>query len=111
MSKRIIDYDPILRKTTYHDYDSATDTTYIIETQDVSHILERNKRLRNDPDYKKLGIREDIYHYASVPASILVEWKTKHGVDGYSKDESEMRKVEKLLSSPDYAYLRVVNRI
>lgn len=111
MAKRLLSYDPLTKTTSWHDYDHSTKTTFITESQDVSAILKNNESLRNDGEYKRHGIKEDLYHYARVPNSVIVEWKQKYGVDGFSTKEDDLKKIDKLLSSPDYKYLRTVNRI
>ena len=109
MAKRLLNYDPVTKTSSWHDYDHSTKTTYITESQDVSSILKRNEILRNDSEYKRRGIKEDAYHYATVPNSVIVEWKQRFNVDALC--ENDFPKIDKLLSSTDYAYLRTVNRI
>lgn len=77
--------------------------------QDCRKIVEFNKACQNTPELKHNGIKSDYYHFARVPNVVLMEWKQKYGLDYMNKDD--MPKIEKLLSSPDYKYLRTVNRI
>lgn len=109
MSKRLIDYDPISRTSTYHDYDHETKKTIITETQDVTDYLERNKALAGESEYKRKGIKSDWYHYATVPNTVLVEIMRKHNIDINNKDD--LPKFELVLSSNEYRYLRTVDRI
>jgi hypothetical protein len=109
MSKRLIDYDPVTKTGTYHDYDHSSKKTHITTEQDVSAILEHNKRLANDSDYKRQGIKDDWYHFARVPNTVLMEIMQKFNVDIFNKDD--LPKFEKILASSDYQYLRTVNRI
>ena len=46
---------------------------------------------------------------ATVPASVILEWLTKHGVDFYNDDH--FPKVMSLLRSPDYRHLATTNKI
>lgn len=107
MSKRLMDYDPLTKTATYHDYDHGTGKTYITEVQDCTAILERNKRMQNDSLH--MGKKGDWYHFASVPNQVIMEWKTKHNLDVFNEDD--LPKIEKLLQSREYMYLRTVNRI
>lgn len=108
MIKRLLDYDPLTLTTTYHHYDPMTDMTHIQEVQDVGPYLEKCRRLANDTSYKRKGIKEDWYHFATVPNSILLELKTKHHLD-YTKAD-DLPKIEKLLQR-EYKKLLTVDRI
>lgn len=108
MSKRILDYDPLTKTKTIHHYDWQTDTTHIETVQDVSGILKRTKALANDSSYKRQGIKSDWYHFATVPNVVLLELKTKYGLDYNNKDD--LPKIEKVIST-DYKYLLTVDKI
>jgi len=107
MSKRLVDYDPLTKTATYHDYDHGTGKTFIQQVQDCKHILERNKRKQNDSIHA--GRKDDWYHFASVPNQVIMEWKSKYNLDIFNEDD--LPKIEKLLQSREYMYLRTVNRI
>jgi hypothetical protein len=106
--KRLLSHDPVTRTTTYHHYDPSTNQTLIETVQDVKPILERNKRLANNTDYKKSGIKKDWYHFATVPNVILMELKTKYHLDFNRKED--LPKIEKVLQR-DYKRLLTVDRI
>jgi len=108
MSKRLIDIDPQTRTKTYHWYDHATNTTVIEDVQDVEHILKQTKAMANDSNYKRQGIKNDWYHFARIPNSVLVELHQKYGLDYTNKDD--MKKIEQVLQR-DYRKLLTVNRI
>lgn len=109
MAKRLLDYDAMTGIRTYHDYDHDTKQTIITQEQDVSGILEHNKRLANDSSYKQKGIKEDWYHFATVPNNVLVDIMSKYHIDIFNKDD--LPKFERILSSNEYRYLRTVDRI
>lgn len=104
MAKRVIDYDPFTGVTTYFDYDHATDTTIVGSQQDVSLLLEQNKRLQNDSDYTKQGIKDGWWHYASYPAIIIEKWINEYGVNVF--DRNHEKKVTELTNRPEYRYLK-----
>lgn len=81
----------------------------IQHSQDCERIVRFNKACQNEPLLKQRGIKEDFYHFARVPLTVLLEWKTKHNIDWNKKED--LPRIEKLLSSPDYKYLRTVDRI
>lgn len=106
---RLIDYDPLSKVSTWHDYDHDTKKTIITETQDVGHFLEQNKRLACDSSYKQKGIKEDWYHFATVPNIVLMQIMREHHIDINRKED--LPKFEKILSSNEYRYLRTVDKI
>lgn len=108
MTKRILDHDPLTGVTTYHEYDPSTGKTHIESRQDVSKILDYTKRLANDGDYKRKGIKEDWYHFASVPNVVLLELKEKYDLDWTVKED--LPKIEQVLQR-DYKKLLTVDRI
>ena len=71
--------------------------------------MERNQRLRNDKQYKRDGIKNDWYHFATIPAILIMEFKTKHNLDVFNDDD--LPAIEKLLAGPDYSKFRTVSRV
>lgn len=104
MSKRILDYDPVTRTTTWHDYDPLTKVTTISKSQDVSHILERNKTLHRDDQYKRDGIKKEMWHVATIPLGIIEKWLREDGIDVFNKNHREA--VKRKLMDRDNQYLR-----
>lgn len=107
--KRLVDVDSLTGIETWHDYDHDAKKTYITQVQDIQPILERNKALALDDRYKKQGIKNDWYHFATIPTTLIVEFKTKYGLDVFNDDD--LPKIEKLLQSSEYAYFRTVGKI
>ena len=104
--KRTIDYDPFTGIKTSHDYDHSSGKTLIFQEQDVERILKQNKA---DQLSGKNTNKGDYKHFARVPLTVLLEWKEKHGVD-WNKAE-DLPKIERLLSSNEYRFLRTADRI
>lgn len=71
----------------------------------VDNILDRNKSVTTDHWDK----RSDMWHAAHVPVGVMYEWKVKHNVDAwqYQVCTETKRKVNNLLNSNEYRYLRV----
>ena len=105
--KRVLDYDPLTRTTTYHEYDSLEDKTIITEVQDIEPYLERSQRLRNDDDYTRKGIKEEMWHYASIPNVVIEKMRSEDGVDVYQKGNEKA--VLKLLNTK-YSYLKTTRK-
>lgn len=98
--KRLLDFDPLTGLRTFHEYDAETDTTLLHHEQDVSGVLDDNKRADNHGDKP----RGDMWHVASVPVSIQLKWLVEKGVDLFNPDHKQA--VAKLLDDPDYRYLK-----
>jgi len=105
MDKRLLSYDPLTGLMTWHSYDEQTDQTVISYSADSEPIIEKNKALANDSDYSKDGIKDNFWHYATIPVEVMMDWLINFGVDVYNPDHS--RKVSNLLNDPEYQYLKV----
>lgn len=109
MSKKLIEYDPLTKTQTWHEYDHASKKTRIATIQDCESIVEHNKKLINTPEYASHGKKQCFFHIGRVPNAVIIEWKEKHGVDVFNKDD--LKKVERLLMSNEYKYLRTTDKI
>ncbi len=96
MTKRLLDYDPLSGMSVTFDY-GADDQLVITHSQDVAPFLDRSQTLSNDDEYSRLGIKNDLWHYAHVPAAVILEMRTKHGVDFYKP--ADRKKVFELLNT------------
>lgn len=97
--KRLLDTDPLSGLQTWHDYDSATDTTIISYTEDAQPVLDACKHDANHAD-RKLG---DMAHAASIPPSVQLKWFIELGVDLFNPGHAG--KVRRLLDG-DYKHLK-----
>ena len=105
MSAELISRDPLTGLETWLEFDELNPKKFHIHhRQDVEPILERNKLLQNDPDYKKLGIKNGLQHVASVPDVWIHHLLKKHNVNVMSRED--WPKVKRLLSQPEYRHLR-----
>ena len=107
MSKRLLDYDPITGVSCFWNCDG--ESVVLTHEQEVSHILDANKRAAADQDKTKRGIKQDWWKYATVPAVVEIEWLQKHGVS-LGNPEHKAR-VFKLLNSPEYRYLKTTDKV
>lgn len=105
--RRLIGTDEVNGISTFHEYDHETDTTTIIHASDATPLLEQNKKMANDADYSKNGIKQGWWLYASIPAIVQTKWLIEHGVDVYNKDHGA--KIGKLLNDPEYQYLKTTS--
>lgn len=108
MNRRLLATDPITGIATFHEYNEATNETTIIYVGDDTPCIEENKRLANDADYTKNGIKQEFWRYASIPPSIQLKWLTEKGVDVYNKDHG--KKIGELVNDREYSYLKTTSR-
>jgi hypothetical protein len=104
-----VNYDPFTGMTTYFDYDHSTDTTIVGSEQDVTALLDLNKRLQNDESYSKSGIKNGWWHYATYPSIIIEKWLNEHGVNVFNKDHQ--KKVLELTNRPEYRFLKTTTKM
>jgi len=102
--KRLFDYDPMTGITQYFHYNENTGGWGIESIQDVEPFIERNKKLQNEQDYSKQGIKREWWHVATIPIVIQEKWLREDGIDIYNKDH--WQKVKQKLNDPDWKYLR-----
>lgn len=107
MSKRLLDFNPLTGERVIFDY-THDDKMLITHEQDVGAILDGNKRLANNEGLTQRGIKADMWHYATIPNALIVKWKQELGLDVF--DQSQRKRVFKLLNSPEYRYLKTTTK-
>lgn len=103
----VLDFDPLTGMKTLIKYDDATEETIIGTVQDVSPVLERAKRMRDDPSQPWRSEEKGElgwWKVGSIPLVIVEKWKRELGVDVFNPHH--MPAVKRLLNDPDYAYLK-----
>lgn len=105
--KRLLEYDPVTKTKTWFEGDGYGGF-HIAQEQDVEGIINYCQALKNDSEYKKKGIKEDWYHFATIPNTILHEILIKHNLDFNRKED--MPKIESVIQT-EYPKLMTVNRI
>lgn len=100
MTRRLIDHDNQSGISTYHHYDESDDRMIIETVQDTKPIIELNKAQQSHG----LDKRSDMWHAATIPAVVQLEWMTKFGVDLMNQDHFPA--VKRLLNSSEYSHLR-----
>lgn len=100
MTERLLDYDPVSGMAEWFSTDTDGNS-FIRYEQDTAPILDHNKE-RQAESFDK---RADMWHAATIPNIVLMEWVTKHGVKFW--DPNHREGVRRLLNSDEYRYLRV----
>ena len=103
--EKLQSYDPLTGMREWFSSDDEGDTWHVRYEQDVSPLLDANKEAQNESWDK----RDDLWHAASIPNVVLMEWITKHGIEYFNPNHKEG--VKRLLNSDEYRYLRVRNFI
>ena len=70
---------------------------------DVTPVIERNKQLQNMGH----GNGKDMKLAASLPLSVVFEWKVRHGVDVFSSDPDQKKAARRLLNDRNNKFLRI----
>lgn len=107
--KRVLSKDPITGLITFHQYDEHTDETVISYAADSTPVIERNKALKNEPDYWKKGVKAEFAHFANIPVMVQMDWLVNKKVDILKRDDG--KKMFRLLNDPDYSDLKVTTKV
>tara|TARA_Y100000361_G_scaffold22591_1_gene17779 strand:+ start:237 stop:560 length:324 start_codon:yes stop_codon:yes gene_type:complete len=101
MTKKIIGYDPIQKKTTYF-HGGNDGQHYVSVEQETKHIINKAKNL--DIDYKPydlVGSQKHMRQIAEIPANLFFELKTKLGDPKHNK-----KAWARWLNDPDNKFFR-----
>ncbi len=102
--KKLLDYNPLTGESVTFEANAIEGKMRITHEQDVSAIIDGNKRLANNVDFSRRGIKNDMWHYATIPNVVAMKWLNEKGVDIFNKDHR--KKVFALLNDPEYTYLK-----
>ena len=95
MSKRFLWHDKLSGITHYSDYDASTRKGVHLYEGDSEPNLEHAKALRNDPDVRKTGIKKEMMLAAHVPPMVIVELRTKYGLDLFQSPREALRIIQR----------------
>ena len=98
----LFDYDDMTGVKTYFDYDPIKDEAILSYEQDVTGFLDRMNEMRNNPEISAKGIKEDWWHYCSIPPVLEMHLMNK-GL--YLHKPDDMKAILKIINS-DYPYLK-----
>jgi hypothetical protein len=86
MTRLVLDHNPLTKETVY--FESAGDKVVITHEQEVNHHLDFAHELATDDDQTKRGIKSDMWRYAHVPNTVIIEMKQKHNVDFFDRNDA-----------------------
>ena len=97
--KRILDYDPVTKITQWYHYDDITGNISLENVQDVTDIVEHNKRIFNQADERKTW-KGDTHKVASIPNVIY------HQLAKASNNFKDQAVIRRWLNDPDNKVFR-----
>lgn len=107
MARELFSYDETTGMSVWFDYNELTDEVTLEYEQDAAPVLEQNKALANIEDYSKHGIKQELWHYASIPVGLQMKWLIEEGLDVY--DDNAWPQIFRKLNDPEYAYLKATS--
>jgi hypothetical protein len=109
--KKVLDHDTFTGVTEIFHYDEMTGDVHIESRQDVEPILDQNKALQNDDEYSKNGIKNEMWHFASIPIIVQLKWINEYGLENDPMRKGNEKLLFRLLNSPEWRYLKATNKI
>lgn len=104
MARELIAYDELNGISQYHHYDVDTDTSIFESVGDAGPVLELNRKIANDTDITKKGIKDGLWLYARIPTIFQFKLLVEKGIDVYKK--SDGHRLSKILEDPEYRHLK-----
>lgn len=101
---RFLSKDPNTGIERWMEYDYETDTLKEYAFADVTAEVEASKYFAKDDDYWKQGVKDEMAHYAHIPAIILEKWANE-GVD-----INDRQALFQMVNKPEYAYLKTTTK-
>ena len=83
-------------------HDKSDDKLHISHSQDVSGVLEANKKAREQAEGRRMG---EMQRVASIPNVIAIQWM-QEGINVMAPNKDNLKRMKKKLNSPEFAYLR-----
>ncbi len=103
--KRLLDYDPLSGiETWWERVDGKTNIQYV-PTRDVQEEVDACVRMANDPEYSRKGIKEDWWHYAHIPAALMLDWNIRLGIP-----LGDAREYNTMVNKPEYRLLKATTK-
>jgi hypothetical protein len=109
--KRLFDRNPDTGITEWFHYDHQSGDVHLETVQDVEPILDSNNALRNDEEYSRNGIKNEMWHFARIPDVVQLRWLSEYGRENWPMKPGNEKLLFRLLNSPEWKYLKTTNKI
>lgn len=86
-------------------WDADNQKWHIQTIHHVGDVLEMNKRQQVASLDQRFG-NQMMHHVAEIPNGVIIKLKREHGVDVFSNDPEQQKKLRKLLDDPEFRYLK-----
>jgi len=107
--KELFSHDPLTGMTVwFHSDDSDPDKVHLEYEQDAEPVIEFNKAAQREGGYSAQGIKDEMWHYASIPNGVAMKWLIEDGLDIY--DDNAWPQIFRKLNDPEYAYLKATTK-
>lgn len=104
--KKLLDYDAQTGITSTFEREESTGVVHVAQSADVQGALDYAKSLANDDDYTKKGIKNEMWHYAHVPA-IVLEQLYRRGINPF--EPGTTKAIIKIINE-DYPHLKTTHK-
>ncbi len=91
-------------KHIFYERDPVTGRTTAIPGL-AQKVVDSNARMRNDPNYRRRGVKNEFQHVGRIPSEVWLRWMN----EGFNVFTAHPSEIIKRLRDPDYAKLRVVD--
>lgn len=102
----LFDHDPETGVSEFFDYDPIKDQVSITMSQDVTGFLDRMNELRKNPEHSAKGIKEEWWHYCSIPPVVELHLRNK-GLHLENKDH--MKAILREINT-NFPYLKATDK-
>ncbi len=100
----LFDTDPITRTVQVFHYDELTDTFTIEDRQNVDAIVEHNKAVQNDDQFRARP-QNEVRRVASIPMNLFAQMQQEWREKGYSYEERQAA-LRRFLNDPNNKFFR-----
>ena len=87
-------------------YNPDTQGWKIKTTHQIGDILKQNQAQANASVHQLRYGKEMLHHVAEIPNGVITKLMREEGVNVFSNDPEQVKKLRRLLDSPDYRYLK-----
>jgi len=108
MAKLLLDHNPLSKESVFFSFNDHDEQVTITHEQDVTDHLKLAHGNAMDDQLTKDGMKKEMWKYAHVPNSVIVEMKQKHGVDFFDRNDSA--KVFDLLND-EYSAFKTTSKV
>lgn len=86
-------------------WDAEEEVMTIRKTHDITDVIQSNKARANASLDQRFG-NQMLHHVAEIPLAIVIKWQKEYGIDVFSMDPDQKKRVLKMLDDPEWRYLK-----